>query len=69
MLLQISEILPRERQGVLACCNPIPPLVRQYLVEIHNIVMESREVPLASVSIFSEKRKQKQNFKQATKHF
>lgn len=56
MLLQISEILPRERQGVLACCNPIPPLVRQYLVEIHNIVMESREVPLASVSIFSEKR-------------
>lgn len=56
MLLQISEILPRERQGVLACCNPIPPLVRQYLVEIHNIVMESREVPLTSVSIFSEKR-------------
>lgn len=50
MLLQISEILPRERQGVFACCNPIPPLVRQYLVEIHNIVMEAREVPLTSVT-------------------
>ncbi|CAG2237093.1 EXOSC10 [Mytilus edulis] len=50
MLLQISEILPRERQGVLACCNPIPPLVRQYLIEIHNIIMEAREVPLTTVS-------------------
>ncbi|XP_052082605.1 exosome component 10-like [Mytilus californianus] len=50
MLLQISEILPRERQGVLACCNPIPPLVRQYLIEIHNIVMEAREVPLTTVT-------------------
>lgn len=49
MLLQIIEILPRERQGVFACCNPIPPLVRQYLIEIHNIVMESREVPLTTV--------------------
>ncbi|VDH99529.1 exosome complex exonuclease RRP6 [Mytilus galloprovincialis] len=48
MLLQISEILPRERQGVLACCNPIPPLVRQYLIEIHNIIMEAREVPLTT---------------------
>ncbi|CAG2247641.1 EXOSC10 [Mytilus edulis] len=50
MLLQISEILPRERQGVLACCNPYTSLVRQYLIEIHNIIMEAREVPLTTVS-------------------
>ncbi|KAH9499357.1 Exosome component 10, partial [Bulinus truncatus] len=44
MLLQIAEILPRERQGVLACCNPIPPLVRQSLIELHNIVLQAREL-------------------------
>nr|KAG5707355.1 hypothetical protein BaRGS_005322 [Batillaria attramentaria] len=47
MLLQMAEILPRERQGVLACCNPIPPIVRQYQYEIHAIIMEARETPLA----------------------
>ncbi|KAK3801382.1 hypothetical protein RRG08_059084 [Elysia crispata] len=49
MLLQIAEILPRERQGVLACCNPIPPLVRQSLMEIHSMVLQAREVPLIKV--------------------
>jgi hypothetical protein len=49
MLLQIVEILPRERQGVLACCNPIPPLVRQNLMEIHNIVLQAREIALTKV--------------------
>uniref|UniRef100_A0A2C9JNJ3 Exosome complex component 10 homolog n=1 Tax=Biomphalaria glabrata TaxID=6526 RepID=A0A2C9JNJ3_BIOGL len=44
MLLQIAEILPRERQGVLACCNPIPPLVRQNLIELHNIILQAREL-------------------------
>ncbi|XP_021366504.1 exosome component 10-like [Mizuhopecten yessoensis] len=50
MLLQIVEILPRERQGVLACCNPIPPLVRQYLPEVHGIISEAREKPLVKVT-------------------
>ncbi|RUS79080.1 hypothetical protein EGW08_013166 [Elysia chlorotica] len=49
MLLQIAEILPRERQGVLACCNPIPPLVRQSLMEIHAMVLQAREVALIKV--------------------
>ena len=49
MLLQIAEILPRERQGIFACCNPIPPLVRQYLIEIHKIVMKAREIKLVEV--------------------
>ncbi|CAI9731187.1 exosome component 10-like [Octopus vulgaris] len=46
MLLQIAEILPRERQGVLACCNPIPPLIRQYLQEIHGYVLEARDITI-----------------------
>ncbi|XP_005101906.2 exosome component 10 isoform X2 [Aplysia californica] len=49
MLLQIAEILPRERQGVLACCNPIPPLVRQSLPEIHNVILHARELALVKV--------------------
>ena len=50
MLLQMAEILPRERQGVLACCNPIPPLVRQCQHEIHNLIMEARESTLMQVA-------------------
>ncbi|CAH1982116.1 unnamed protein product [Acanthoscelides obtectus] len=46
MLLQISEALPREMQGILACCNPIPPLVRSNLLELHKIVLRAREQPL-----------------------
>ena len=50
MLLQICGILPREKQGILACCNPIPPLVRQYLNEIHAVIVKARESPLHKVS-------------------
>ncbi|KAL3269515.1 hypothetical protein HHI36_008581 [Cryptolaemus montrouzieri] len=46
MLLQIAETLPREMQGILACCNPIPPLVRSYLLELHHIVLKARDKPL-----------------------
>jgi len=46
MMLQIAEVLPREQQGVLACCNPIPPLVRQQLMEIHKIILTAREKSL-----------------------
>lgn len=46
MMLQIAEILPREMQGILACCNPIPPLVRQNLQSLHNFVLKAREQPL-----------------------
>lgn len=46
MLLNIAETLPREMQGVLACCNPIPPLVRQNLLKIHKLILKAREQSL-----------------------
>ncbi|XP_037948594.1 exosome component 10-like [Teleopsis dalmanni] len=46
MLLRISETLPREAQGILACCNPIPPLVRQNLYVLHDIILKARAKPL-----------------------
>ncbi|XP_077510567.1 exosome component Rrp6 [Amblyomma americanum] len=46
MILEISEVLPREQQGIVACCNPCPPLVRQNLNELHSIILKAREVPL-----------------------
>lgn len=49
MMLQIAEILPREMQGILACCNPIPPLVRQNLPNLHQFVLKAREQPLVKV--------------------
>ena len=49
MVLKIATELPREMQGVLACCNPVPPLVKQHLVALHNIVLSAREKQLLSV--------------------
>ncbi|XP_065661532.1 exosome complex component 10 isoform X2 [Hydra vulgaris] len=43
MLFQIAENLPKEPQGVIACCNPVPPLVKQRNTEIHLLVMLARE--------------------------
>uniref|UniRef100_A0A224YSY7 Exosome complex component 10 homolog n=1 Tax=Rhipicephalus zambeziensis TaxID=60191 RepID=A0A224YSY7_9ACAR len=51
MILEISEILPREQQGIVACCNPCPPLVRQNLNELHTIILKAREVPLNERSL------------------
>ena len=42
MMLKVGTELPREMQGVLACCNPVPPLVRQHLVTIHQVVLAAR---------------------------
>ncbi|KAI4502880.1 hypothetical protein M0802_001924 [Mischocyttarus mexicanus] len=46
MLLNIAETLPREMQGILACCNPIPPLLRQNLLKLHKIILKARDQPL-----------------------
>lgn len=51
MLLQIAEILPREQQGILACCNPIPPVVRHQLNDVHSIVLKARD---SAISVFTE---------------
>jgi len=50
MLIKISELLPKESSGILACCSPIPPLVRQCLHEIHHIVKKAREQTFANVN-------------------
>lgn len=51
MLLKISEMLPKESSGILACCSPIPPLVRQCLHEINHIVKISREQTFENVGL------------------
>ena len=42
----------RELQGILACCNPVPPLVRQSLNDIHRIIKAAMEIPLVKVICF-----------------
>ncbi|KAI0987594.1 hypothetical protein GJ496_007695 [Pomphorhynchus laevis] len=46
MLMKIAEYLPKEKQGIFGCCNPIPVHVKQNLVEIHQYVISAREVEL-----------------------
>ncbi|XP_053592821.1 exosome component 10 [Microplitis demolitor] len=54
MLLNIAETLPREMQGILACCNPIPPLVRQNLLKLHKLILKAREQPLIKLVLQQE---------------
>uniref|UniRef100_A0A8B9FHY7 Exosome complex component 10 n=1 Tax=Amazona collaria TaxID=241587 RepID=A0A8B9FHY7_9PSIT len=46
MLSKIAEELPKEPQGIIACCNPVPPLVRQQINELHLLIQQAREMPL-----------------------
>ncbi|XP_012662705.1 exosome component 10 [Otolemur garnettii] len=51
MMLKIAEELPKEPQGIIACCNPVPPLVRQQINEMHLLVQQAREMPLLKSEI------------------
>ncbi|KAM9343591.1 LOW QUALITY PROTEIN: exosome complex component 10-like [Pholidichthys leucotaenia] len=57
MMCKISEELPKEPQGVIACCNPVPPLVRQHINELHLLVQQAREMPLLKAEIAAQKKK------------
>ncbi|VVC94326.1 unnamed protein product [Leptidea sinapis] len=45
MLMALAEKLPRDIQGINACCNPMPPFVKQNTIELHNILKACRELP------------------------
>ncbi|XP_058118506.1 exosome component 10 [Anopheles ziemanni] len=50
MALDIASKLPREMQGILACCTPVPSLVRQNLHQLHQIVLKARDLaPVAKI--------------------
>ena len=63
MLFHIAEVLPRDPEGVLGCCNPVPTLVRQNLLEIHRSIVEAKDftpkVLLQSVFSQGERRESK----------
>jgi len=42
MLFKIAERLPTDTAGILACCNPTPPMVRMYAMDIAVVVEKTR---------------------------
>ncbi|KAJ8257617.1 hypothetical protein GJAV_G00187740 [Gymnothorax javanicus] len=57
MMMKICEELPKESQGVIACCNPVPPLVRQQVNELQRLLQQARDMPLLKAEIQVEKNK------------
>ncbi|KAM4016829.1 LOW QUALITY PROTEIN: exosome complex component 10 [Anomaloglossus baeobatrachus] len=57
MLMKISEEIPKEPQGIIACCNPVPPLVRQQINELILLIQRAREKPLMKSETSSAKKK------------
>ncbi|CAK5041794.1 unnamed protein product [Meloidogyne enterolobii] len=51
MMLKIAEVLPREQSGILACCAPVPRLVRHELESLARILKIARELPLEQTTI------------------
>uniref|UniRef100_A0A9J7ZSG7 Exosome complex component 10 n=1 Tax=Cyprinus carpio carpio TaxID=630221 RepID=A0A9J7ZSG7_CYPCA len=52
MMMKIAEELPKEPQGIIACCNPTPPLVRQQINELHQLIKQARETPLLKEKLY-----------------
>jgi len=48
MMIKICGELPREMQGILACCNPVPPLIKQNLQVLHLIILNARDQTLST---------------------
>jgi len=46
MMLHIAEVLPREVQGIIACCSPLPKFVNHDLLVIHRFIVAARELQL-----------------------
>ncbi|KIH65459.1 3'-5' exonuclease [Ancylostoma duodenale] len=40
MMVTIAETLPRELQGILHCCNPVPPLVKECVHDLHKCPLD-----------------------------
>ncbi|NP_957383.2 exosome complex component 10 [Danio rerio] len=57
MMMKIADELPKEPQGIIACCNPTPPLVRQQINELHQLIKQARETPLLKAEVVAQKRK------------
>uniref|UniRef100_A0A915Q3B0 HRDC domain-containing protein n=1 Tax=Setaria digitata TaxID=48799 RepID=A0A915Q3B0_9BILA len=53
MMLQIAEVLPREVQGILACCSPVPIHVKQELHVLREIINTARDQPLLKCPIYA----------------
>lgn len=34
MMLQIAEVLPKEIQGIIACCSPVPPFLKHDIMTV-----------------------------------
>uniref|UniRef100_A0A8C4NZH7 Exosome component 10 n=1 Tax=Dicentrarchus labrax TaxID=13489 RepID=A0A8C4NZH7_DICLA len=55
--LAVWKWMDLEPQGIIACCNPVPPLVRQQVNELHLLVQQAREMPLLKAEIAAQKKK------------
>lgn len=47
------QVLPREMQGILACCSPVPVHVKQELHVLHQIINTARDQPLVKRPIYA----------------
>ncbi|KAI1717473.1 3'-5' exonuclease domain-containing protein [Ditylenchus destructor] len=55
MMIHIAEVMPKETQGILACCAPVPPHVKFDAVTILRLLNAVRDIPLDSTATISGK--------------
>ncbi|MGH0147042.1 UNVERIFIED_CONTAM: hypothetical protein FKN15_060862 [Acipenser sinensis] len=57
-----------EPQGIIACCNPVPPLVRQQVNELHLLVQQAREMPLLKTEVQTTEKKKATTLKRKSEN-
>ncbi|KAI1709813.1 3'-5' exonuclease domain-containing protein [Ditylenchus destructor] len=55
MMIHIAEVMPKETQGILACCAPVPLHVKFDAVTILRLLNAVRDIPLDSTATISGK--------------
>ncbi|CAF5115328.1 unnamed protein product, partial [Rotaria magnacalcarata] len=50
LLIHLAELLPKDPQGIRACCKLVPELVEKNLEEIHRLLMQAIEKPLVDLN-------------------
>jgi len=61
ILRRIAEVMPTDPQSIHGCCNPIPPLVRMYSMDIARIIEKTR------TEFLKHKKEHEKRFEEAAK--
>jgi exosome complex exonuclease RRP6 len=53
MLFRISELMPADQDNLIACCSPVPPLVKVYATDLLAIIVEAKKEVCCNICAYA----------------